>query len=74
MSAGWEKDAKKSIDAADNFDVVDLKMEIEAWHVTHFDFTVDNVIEELIYADAKNCPLLREAAVDFILKNANDVR
>ncbi len=32
-----------------------------------------NVVEELLYADAKNCPLLREAAIGFILKNVKEV-
>mmetsp|Transcript_28206 Transcript_28206/g.60097 ORF Transcript_28206/g.60097 Transcript_28206/m.60097 type:complete len:393 (+) Transcript_28206:428-1606(+) len=73
VSADWEKDAKKFIDAANKYGVIDLKVEAEAWRVTHFNFTVSNVIEELLYADAKNCPLLREAAMDFILKNAKDV-
>mmetsp|Transcript_11349 Transcript_11349/g.20884 ORF Transcript_11349/g.20884 Transcript_11349/m.20884 type:complete len:387 (-) Transcript_11349:228-1388(-) len=72
VTADWARDAKKFIDAADKYDV-GLKIEAEAWYVTYCNFTVDNVIEELLYADAKNCPLLREAAIDFILKNTMEV-
>lgn len=32
-----------------------------------------NVIEELLYADSMDCPLLREAAIDFIQKNSKAV-
>jgi len=73
ISPDWENDAKKFIDAADKYEVIDLKVEAEAWHVTYSKFTVGNVIEELLYADTMNCPLLREAAMDFILKNAKEV-
>ena len=73
VSASWMNDAKKFIDAADKYGVTDLKVEAEAWYVTYLNFTVGNVIEEFLYADAMNCPLLREAAMEFILKNSVEV-
>ena len=62
VTAGWAIDARKFIHAADKYDCGGLKVEAEAWHVTYCNFTVDSVIEELLYVDAKNCLLLREAA------------
>ena len=73
VPAVWEEDAEQIIDAADKYGVVDLKVEAEAWYVTYNTFSVGNVINELLYADAKSLPLLREAAMEFILKNARDV-
>ncbi|KAL7525078.1 hypothetical protein ACHAXR_000849, partial [Thalassiosira sp. AJA248-18] len=62
----WENDAKKFIDAAGKYGVINLKVEAEAWYVAYCNFTVENMVADLLYADAKNCPLLREAAIDFI--------
>lgn len=73
ISPNWENDAKNLIDAADKYEVIGLKVEAEAWYVTYSKFTVGSVIEDLLYADTMNCPLLREATMDFILKNAEEV-
>eukprot|EP00956_Cyclotella_meneghiniana_P011336 scaffold15938_cov27-Cyclotella_meneghiniana.AAC.2 len=34
---------------------------------------VDNVVDELLYADGKNCPLLKKAAMDFIVEHGHEV-
>lgn len=73
VDVDWEKDAKKFIDAAHKHGISGLKVEAEARRVTYCDFTVDNVVEELLYADAMECPLLREVAMKFILENAEEV-
>ena len=39
----------------------------------YHEFTVSNVIGELLYADTMDCPLLRESAIDFIVKNSKHV-
>ena len=31
------------------------------------------VVEELLYADGKNCPLLKKAAMDFIIEHGVEV-
>ena len=36
-------------------------------------FSVENVKDLLIYADSKNCALLKEATMDYILENNNVV-
>jgi len=35
--------------------------------------TMDNVMELLLYSDSKNCALLKEAAMDFLVENKADV-
>ena len=65
--------ARKFIDTADKYTLAGLKMNAEASHVAYFDFTARNAAEELLYADAENCLLLREELITFISKNAKQV-
>ena len=41
--------------------------------LTYCNLTVDNAIEDLLYADGKKCPLLRESAMKFIMENAKEI-
>ena len=65
--------AKEIIDAADRFGVIDLKLAAEACLVDATAFSVENLLDLLLYAHSKNCALLKEAAMDFILENKVEV-
>ena len=65
--------ARDIINAADKFGVVNLKLEAEAWYVKSTTITIDNVMDNLLYADSKNCTLLKEAAMDFVVENGVEV-
>ena len=65
--------AKDIIDAADKYSIVNLKLEAEAAYVESTDITMENAIDNLLYADAKNCALLKETVVDFLAANCDDV-
>jgi hypothetical protein len=65
--------AKEIIDAADKYGVVNLKLETEASFVKGTDFTIENIMEHLLYAESKNCALLKEAAMDYIVENKAEV-
>jgi hypothetical protein len=65
--------AREIIDAADRYGVTSLKLEAEASIVEDTTFTVENVIEHLLYAESKNCALLKEAALDYMVENHADV-
>lgn len=41
--------------------------------VTSTTFDFDNVMESLQFAVSKNCALLKEAVMDFVVKNKNDI-
>jgi hypothetical protein len=70
----WEKESKNLIDAADRFGVTTLKIEAEVRHLKYCSkFTVDNAVDTLLYADSKQCALLKEAVTNFILENAVDI-
>ena len=65
--------AKDLIDAADKYGVVSLKLEAEAFYVKSNNLTVDNILDNLLYAHSKNCALLQEAAIDFIVENGDEI-
>ena len=64
---------REIIDAADKYGVISLKLEAEAHLVQATTFTIENVKEVLIYADSMNCALLKEAAMDFVVQNKDEV-
>eukprot|EP00984_Skeletonema_dohrnii_P007938 scaffold2926_cov109-Skeletonema_dohrnii-CCMP3373.AAC.10 len=64
--------AKEIIDAADKYAIVNLKLEAEAAYVNSTTITMDNVIDNLLYADARNCALLKEVVMDFLAENHDE--
>jgi hypothetical protein len=65
--------AKEIIDAADRYGVSSLKLEAEASIVEDKTITMDNVMELLLYSDSKNCALMKEAVIDYIVENKANV-
>jgi len=65
--------AKDLIDAADKFGVVSLKLEAEVCYVKSTTLTIDNILDNLLYADSKNCALLKETVMDFMVKSGDDI-
>jgi len=65
--------AKDIINACDKYGVVHLKLEAEACYVESTTITMDNMMDNLLYADAKNLALLKEAVMDYILANKGDI-
>jgi speckle-type POZ protein len=64
--------AKAIIDAADKYSIVNLKLEAEAAYVKSTKITMDNAMDNLLYADAKNCALLKETVMNFLAENSSD--
>ncbi|KAL9183070.1 hypothetical protein ACHAXT_004857 [Thalassiosira profunda] len=65
--------AKDLIDAADKYGVVGLKLQAEACYASSVELTVDNVLDNLLYADSKNCALLKEVVMEFLVQNGEDI-
>lgn len=65
--------AREIIDAAERYGVKNLKLEVSTCYVESTAFTVENVVDNLIYADSRNCALLREAAVDYIMEHGDAI-
>jgi len=64
---------KDFISAADKYGIANLKLEAEIWYVNNTEITIENMIDNLLYADAFNCALLKETVMDFILENKEKV-
>ena len=64
---------KEIIDMADRFGVSGLKLEAEAFLVRTTAISMENVMDHLHFADMKNCALLKEATMDFIVENKVEV-
>ncbi|KAL7524776.1 hypothetical protein ACHAWF_001087, partial [Thalassiosira exigua] len=65
--------AKDIIVAAHKFGMSNLKLEAEASYFRSTTMSLDNVMDNLLYADAKNCALLKEAAIDFVAEHGAEV-
>ncbi|KAL7540086.1 hypothetical protein ACHAXR_009856 [Thalassiosira sp. AJA248-18] len=70
--AVWKVYSRELIDAADQYLVSGLKLEAEAWYSKYTEITAQNAIDLLLYADAKNCALLKESVMDYFVKNGKD--
>jgi len=60
------------IDAADKYSIVNLKLEAEAAYVKSTDISLNNAVDNLLYADSRNCALLKEAVMNFLADNHNE--
>ncbi len=65
----WKLHCQKLLDVADKYELIDLKLMAEAACVEFMAITADNAHDLLLYADAKNCPLLKEAVMKFFVNN-----
>lgn len=65
--------SKDLINIADKYGVTNLKLESEVWYVHSTTFSMHNLIDNLLYADATNCALLKEVLMDFIVENKEEV-
>ena len=61
-----EEHTKDIIDAADKYSIVNLKLEAETAYVENTKLTFDNAMDNLLYADSRNCALLKETVVNFL--------
>jgi hypothetical protein len=68
-TSNLEKYSKELMEAADRYEVPNLKVEAEGFYVKLLDITVDKFVEIYQNAEAKNYPLVKEACILFFLKN-----
>lgn len=70
----WDSDLKVILKAADKYGFPQhLKIAVEKWYVEATELTVDNVIDELLYADGSGHALMKQTAFRFIKKNVAGV-
>jgi speckle-type POZ protein len=63
----FQKEARELLDVADRFGCKGLKLLAEA-ELVESGITVDTAADLIILGDAKNCALLKEAAMNFLLR------
>jgi len=68
-----KENAKDLIDACNKYGMVHLKLEAEACYVKEIEITVQNMMDNLLYADSMNCALLKESVIDYMVANRKDV-
>ena len=69
-----KNNAKDIINACDKYGIaISLKLEAEACYVNTTTFTIDNVLDNLLFADSKNLAALKEAVMDYIVENGESI-
>ena len=68
-----KENAKDIIDACDKYGIVPLKLQAEVYYIKSTTITLENMIDNLLYADCKNLALLKESVMDYIVVNKNDI-
>ena len=68
-----KQNAKEIIDACDKYGVVGLKLKAESCYVNSTTITINNMIDNLLYADSKNLALLKETVIDFAVEKSKDI-
>ena len=64
--------ARDIIQITDKYSIVNLKLKTEAAYVKFTTITMENAIDNLLYADAMNLALLKEAVMNFLALNQID--
>ncbi|EJK76775.1 hypothetical protein THAOC_01445, partial [Thalassiosira oceanica] len=65
--------AKAIIEGADRFGIVNLKLQAEAVLTKQTEIAVDNMIDNLLYANSKNLALFQEKIMDFVAENGGKI-
>ena len=71
--AEWKEHSESMLDSEDSYGFSNIKLEAEAWYTNHPNFTVENVAEILRNAASTNCPKLKDDAMEFKMKNGEEV-
>ena len=69
----WKELSKPILDASGKYGLSALRSKAEAWHVKNLNLSVDNAIDELLYADGTHCLLIKKVSTDFIVENGQAV-
>ncbi|EJK53386.1 hypothetical protein THAOC_27194 [Thalassiosira oceanica] len=65
--------AKPIIESADRFGIVNLKLKAEAVLTEQTEITVNNMLDNLLYANSKNLALFQEMIMDFVAENGDKI-
>lgn len=66
---GFEDHSKNIIETADQFGYDEFKVKGEEKFLESYPITMDNVMDKLSYADAKNCEIMLSSVMGFLILN-----
>lgn len=69
----WKDYGKIILIASGKYGFTLLKTEAEVWYLKNLDLTVENAVDELLFADGIHCLDLKKAVIQFIINNCNEV-
>ena len=72
-AAAWREQSGSILKAAGKYGFSDLRSEAIAWHVKGLELNVNNVVETLLHADSNSLPLVKDAAMKYLLEKAEEV-
>ena len=61
------------MDASAKYGFHDLRSDAEAFYMINTNFTIDTVIDELLYAHSSNFLALKQASINFIVNHIDGV-
>ena len=64
--------ARELVDVANRYGAVHLKLRAEAEYVNTTPMVLEIAMDALLYADAENCALLKEAVMDFLVEHRKE--
>ena len=69
-----KNNAKDIINACDKYGIaISFKLEAEACYVNTITLSIDNVLDNLLFADSKNLAALKEAVMDYIIEHGDSI-
>jgi hypothetical protein len=69
----WNSHTKEILDASGKYGFSALKGHAETWYITKMQLTVNNAIDELLFADGNNLPKLKKRTMDYIIENGEAI-
>ena len=69
----WKEHAKQIMEASNKYGFTRLTLEAEAFYVKEMNLTVENAIDELLYADGSDFTDIKKAVVKFIVENGQAI-
>ena len=68
-----KEQSKEIIEASSKYGFNDLKLDAEAFYIYNTNLTVETVVDELAYAESFSLEVLKQVAIDFIVKDIEAV-
>ena len=69
----WKNYSKQILEASDKYGFSELNLNAQTQHTLFMTLTVENAVDELLYADGNNFLHIKKAAIKYIVKNGEAI-